>query len=150
MILELFYTQAVTVHTMPVSVEEIQKIVFKLPSKLDPIPTSVLKECKSELMPIITKIVNLSIETNEVPKDFKHAVITPLLKKKGLELIYKNFCPVSGLPFLSKVIEKVLSQQLTQYVTASNLNEQYQSAYRRQHSTETALLKIMNDLQHVV
>ena len=49
-----------------VSVEEIQKIVLKSPSKscmLDHIPTSLLKECKSELMPIITKIVNLSIET---------------------------------------------------------------------------------------
>ena len=113
---------------------------------LDPIPTSLLKECKSELMPIITKIDNLSIETGEMPKDFKHAIITPLLKMKGLELLYKNFHPVSGLPFLSKVIEKVVSQQLTHHVTASNLNEQYQSAYRRQHNTETALLKIMNDL----
>ena len=53
---------------------------------------------------------------------------------------------MSGLPFLFKVIEKVVSQQLTQYDTASNLNEQYQYVYRRQHSTETALLKIMNDL----
>ena len=92
---------------------------------LDPIPTSLLKECKSKLMPIITKIVILSMETGEMPNDFKHAVITPLLKKKGLEFIYKNFRPVSGLPFLSKVIEKVVSQQSTQHVTASNLNEQY-------------------------
>ena len=109
------------------SVGEIQKTVLKSPFKscmLDPIPTSLLKECKSELMPIITKIVNLSIETGEMPKDFKHAIITPLIKKKGLELIYKNIRPVSGLPFLSKVIEKVVSQQLTQHVTASNLNEQ--------------------------
>ena len=119
-------------HFTPVSVEEIHKTVLKSPSKscmLDPIPTSLLKECKSELMPIITKIVNLSIETGEMPKDFKHAIITPLLKKKGLELIYKNIHPVSGLPFLSKVIEKVVSQQLTQHVTASNLNQQYQSAF---------------------
>ena len=113
---------------------------------LDPIPTSLLKECKSELMPIITKMVNLSIETGEMLYDFKHAIITLLLKKKGLELIYKNFCPVSGLPFLLKVTEKVVSQQLTQHVTPTNLNEQYQSACRRQHSTETALLKIMSDL----
>ena len=48
----------------PVSIEEIQKIDLRSPSKscmLDPIPTSLLKECKSELMPIIIKIVNLSI-----------------------------------------------------------------------------------------
>ena len=81
-----------------------------------------------------------------MPNTFKHAVITPLLKKKGLKLIYKNFHPVSGLPFLSKVIEKVISKQLSEHVTSSKLNEQNQSAYRNQHSTETAVLKIMNDL----
>ena len=53
---------------------------------------------------------------------------------------------MSGLPFLSKVIEKVVSEQLTQHVTASNSKEQYQSGYRRQHRTETALLKVINDL----
>ena len=72
---------------------------------LDSVPTSLLKECKFELMPIITKIGNLSIETGKMPDDFKqHAVITLLLKKKGIELIYKIL--LSGLPFLSKVIEK--------------------------------------------
>ena len=95
---------------------------------LDPIPTSLLKECKYELMPIITKIVNLSIETSEIPNDFKHAVITLLLKNKGIEIIYKNFCTVSGLLILSKVTEKVVLQQLSHNVTASNLNEHYQSA----------------------
>ena len=113
---------------------------------LDPIPTSLLKECTLELMPFIAKVVNLSIETGKMPNTFKHAVITPLLKKRGLKLIYKNFRPVSGLRFLSKVIEKVISKQLSEHVTASKLNEQNQSAYRNQHSTETALLKIMNDL----
>ena len=105
-----------------VSVEEIQNIVLKSPPKscmLHPIPTSLLKECKSELMAIITKIVNLSIETREMPNDFKHAVITPHLKKKGIELIYINFSPVSGLP-LSKVIENFVSLQLNHHVTASN------------------------------
>ena len=100
----------------PVYVEEIQKIVLKSPSKscmLDATSTSLLKECKSELMPIITKIVNRSIEIGEMPKDIKHAVIT-LLKKKGLELIYKkNFRPLCGLHFLSKVIKKVVSQHST-------------------------------------
>ena len=69
---------------------------------LDPISTSLLNEHKSEMMPIVTKIVNLSIETSEMPNDFKHAVITRLLKKKGIKLIYKNFRSLYGLPFLSK------------------------------------------------
>ena len=67
----------------------------------------LLKECKSKLLPIITKIVNLSIENGEIAKDFK--LIPELDKKKGTEVIYKNFLPVSGLPFLPKVIEMVVS-----------------------------------------
>ena len=85
----------------PVSVEEVKQIVLKSPSKscmLDPIPTSLLKECTLELIPFIAKVVNVSIETGKMPNTFKHAVITSLLKKKGLKLIYENFCPVSGLP----------------------------------------------------
>ena len=62
---------------------------------LDPIATSLQKECKSELMPIITKIGNLSIETGERPNDFRQAVIILLLKRKGLEL-YKNFHSISN------------------------------------------------------
>ena len=94
----------------PVSVEEISKIVLKSLSKsfmLDPIPTSLLKECKSELMPIITKIVNLSIKTGEMPNDFKHAVITPLLKKKGIELIYKNFSLCLDYPSYPKSLKRL-------------------------------------------
>ena len=112
------------------SVEETEKIVLKSTSKscmLDLIPTSPPKECKPELLPIISKIVSLSIDTGEMAIDFKHTIITPLLKM-SIELIYKHFCPVSGLPFLSKVIEKVVSQQVTEHVTASNLIEQYHSA----------------------
>ena len=58
----------------------------------------------------------------------------------------QNFFPVSGLHFLSKVMEKVISQQsTTQHVNASNLNNEYQSVYRSQHITETAVLKVMNN-----
>ena len=66
------------------------QIVLESPSKscmLDPIPTLLLKECTSELILFIAKIVNLSIESGEMPEAFKHAVITPLLKKKDLNLI---------------------------------------------------------------
>ena len=63
---------------------------------LDSVPTSLLKECKSELMSIITKIVNLSIETGEMPNDFKHAVITPLHsapQKEGIRAYLQKLLP---------------------------------------------------------
>ena len=98
------------------------------------------EKSKSELIPITIKIVNPYMETGEMPSDSKYAAITLLLKRKGIDLVYKTFRPVPGLPFLSKDIEKVVSQKLSQYITASNFNQQYQPAYRCQHSKETTLL----------
>ena len=58
----------------------------------------------------------------------------------------KNYRPVSNLPFLSKIIEKAAVQQMNQHMTENDLHESNQSAYRKNHSTETALLKIFNDI----
>ena len=58
----------------------------------------------------------------------------------------KNYRPVSNLSFLSKVFEKVVVNQLNTHINSSNTSSQYQSAYRKFQSTETALLKIHNDI----
>ena len=68
-------------------------------------------------------------------------VVTPLIKKSSLskdEL--KNYRPVSGLSFISKLVERVVASQLSRHVSLHGLENEYQSAYRRGHSTETALL----------
>ena len=71
----------------------------------------------------------------------------PLLKKPGLDPEnLKNYRPVSNLPFLSKVLEKVVLQQLLDHLESNNLLEPFQSAYRKGHCTETALLRVVNDL----
>ena len=58
----------------------------------------------------------------------------------------KDRCPVSNLHFLSKILEKVILQQLSDHLKATNTLEQFQSAYRAGHSTETLLLRVTNDL----
>ena len=71
----------------------------------------------------------------------------PLLKKTTLNPeILKNYRPVSNLSFLSKIIEKVVPRQFSNHPLANNLFYSHQSAYRAGHSTETALLKSVNDL----
>ena len=81
------------------------------------------------------------------PASLKEAIIKPILKKNNLDPSeYMNFRPISNLPFLSKVIEKVIAAQLTSYVEDNNLCELFQSAYRGNHSTETTLIRVHNDI----
>ena len=115
---------------------------------MDPLPTWLLKQCLPELIPIITSIVNSSLEAGHFPDALKHAQIIPLIKKPGLDCeILKNYRPVANLKFLAKTVERACTAQIQQYLSANNLYGKMQSAYyRSNHSTETALLCVYNDL----
>ena len=130
--------------------EEVRNVIRKAPEKsceLDPIPTWLLKQCLDELIPLVTAIVNRSMETGSVPLCYKSARIRPLLKKSGLDQeTLKNYRPVSNLPFVSKILEKVVDARIEHHLVSNLLHEPLQSAYRKFHSTETALLKVNNDI----
>ena len=82
-----------------------------------------------------------------IPKSLKTAHIRPLLKKTGLDSdILKKYRPVSNLTFISKVIEKVISGRLNEHLINNSLFDPLQSASRDKHSTETALIKVQNDI----
>ena len=99
------------------------------------------------LLPSITKLVSCSLSEGLVPDGFKKTVVTPLIKKASLPLEdLKNYCPVSGLSFISKLVERVVAKQLVDHIHQHDFNNSYQSAYKSGHSTETALLSIKNDI----
>ncbi len=81
-----------------------------------------------------------------MPNDLKLGIIKPLLKKLGLDLVKENYRPVSNLPFLGKLIERIVTLQIVDHLVANELMDIFQSAYRKYHSTETALLKVQNDI----
>ncbi len=133
----------------PVSEDEVRKIIMKTPSKscmLDPLPTQVLKLCIDLLIPVLTIMINLSLEKGYFPAEWKEAIIIPLIKKLGLETIFKSYRPVSNLLYVSKLCERVVAKQYCGHLTANKLYSKFQSAYREGHSTETALLYVQNDI----
>ena len=99
------------------------------------------------LVPAITSIVNLSFQTGVFPQNFKHGLITPLLKKPALDKeVFSNYRPVTNLSFLSKVLERLAAHQLDAHLASHEILSSTQYAYRPNHSTETALLALQNDL----
>ncbi len=69
----------------PISKEELKEIVTKSSDKyckLDPIPTSLSKQCIDDILPLLTKIIDISLQIGDRPKVIKKAIITPLIKSR--------------------------------------------------------------------
>ena len=134
--------------------EDIRKIIGASPSKscdLDPVPTFLVKDYLDTLLPFITRLCNASIREACLPATQKKAIITPVIKKVGADVDdVKNYRPISGLTFLSKVIEKVVAKQLVSYLHSNNLLPKFQSGFRRGYSTETAILRMLSDIYAAV
>ena len=134
----------------PTTTSEVRSIILKSTNAscdLDPFPARLLKHYIDDLIIPITAIINLSTQYGVVPHAFKQAIVTPLIKKKTLcRNEFKNYRPISNLSFLSKILERVVAKRLNAHIEEQLLSNQVQSAYKRFHSTETALLKIHNDI----
>ena len=107
----------------------------------------MLKNCLDILITPITDIINISMETSTFPQNFKEAHVRPLQKKTSLpknEL--KNYRPVSNLSFIFKILEKIVANRLQADIKNNHLSNPLQTAYRKHHSTESALLKVHNDI----
>ena len=91
---------------------------------LDHLPTKVLKELFQTFGPAMLNIMNLSLSTGTVPSTFKTAVIKPLLKKSGLDPeLLSRYRPIANLPFLSKLLERIVANQTIKHLMMKNLCE---------------------------
>ena len=137
-------------HLAAVTVDEVAKVIRLLPSKSSPVdfmPTSLLKSTVDVMAPLITRLANMSFSTGVFPSPLKQGRVTPLLKKSGLDQSdMANYRPITNLSSMSKILEKLAIRRLRPHVMSTGRFSECQSAYRLGHSTETALLKVVNDV----
>ena len=130
--------------------EEMISVIKSMSTKhcdLDPLPTSVVKECVRELSPVLTAMVNQSLQKSSVAETLQKALVFPTIKNPyGDREALTNYRPVSNIPFLSKLLEKVVLGQLNDYLKRHSLLGKHQSGYRVGHSCETLLASMFDDL----
>jgi Reverse transcriptase (RNA-dependent DNA polymerase)/Endonuclease/Exonuclease/phosphatase family len=139
----------------PVTVEEVLNIL-RLPasaksSPVDITPSRLLRLCPTLFSHLITTLANKSFTQASFPTAFKHSQITPLLKKPHLDSANPaNYRPISNLPTIGKVIERLAQNRIRPHISSCTNFSPFQSAYRPGYSTETATLRISNDLLSAV
>jgi len=118
----------------PITPADVVKLVFSLPKKQclsDPLSTWLLKANVDILSPFLCQLFNRCLEHGIVPSSCKSGYVTPLLKKVDLDAAdVKSYRPITNLSVLSKLLERLVAQQLTEYLTENGLLPELQSAYR--------------------
>ena len=113
------------------SMNDVWHIIIRSSKKscsLDPSPTSLVVECMDELLPVITLIINRSLQSGHFPLVWKEAIVTPLLKKCGSDSTnFKNLHPVSNLSYISKLTESAVADQIQSHLAKNYLYPVFQS-----------------------
>lgn len=111
----------------------------------DDIGTALLKPIIDEILPVLNHVFNVSLVNGVFPSLWKQAKIIPIPKKQNADDV-ADFRPISILPTLSKIFEKIIYFQVVSYMDTYSLHNAYQSGFRRGHSTTTALTKVISDI----
>ena len=134
-----------------VSVDEVTKLVRQMAAKNSPsdcLPVTLLKQTTDVMAPLMARLANLSFLSGTFPARYKMGHVTPLIKKPGLDRTDPaNYRPISNLSSFSKLLERLALARLQPLVIGSSNFCPLQSAYRSGHSSETALLKLVNDIR---
>jgi len=122
----------------------INKMKAKNSSGHDNISSKLLKLMAPIIHSILCLIINQSINTGIFPDSLKLAIVKPLFKNKDSENFFGNYRPISLLTTISKIFERVIFNQLYDYMTTNNLFLNSQYGFRKKHSTELAALEFVD------
>ncbi|KAF7253346.1 hypothetical protein EYD10_01268 [Varanus komodoensis] len=114
---------------------------------LDPCPSWLLKKAKDGIGTWILEVVNASLRDGRVLSSLKEAVVRPVLKKASLDPeVAANYRPVANIPFLGKVLERVVAGQLQAFLDETDYLDPFQSGFRPGYGAESALVALYDDL----
>lgn len=134
---------------LPTDESEVELIIRSLRKDAavgwDEIPARLLQECSNTLVPVITHICNISMAEGIFPKSFKKAVVHPIFKNGNRDSV-NNYRPISVLPALSKILEKVLNTRLRLFLKKNSILAPNQFGFREGISTEDAVASLVNDI----
>lgn len=145
-------TQADKFEFVGVSDEEIFFALSQIKTNalgIDGIPAIFLKKLCPFIVPFLTHIVNACITQSYFPSAWKTAIIKPIPKVSSPKSV-EDFRPISILPCISKILERVLKDQMQSFIDDNKLLCEYQSGFRSGHSTETAMLKVCHDIAQAI
>ena len=133
----------------PVDKDLVLTLITNLPNKtcsgIDNISNKLLKQIKHIIVQPLTLIINQSLTSGIYPDEFKISIIT-LLHKKDDRTVISNYRPISLLPTMSKIIERIMHSQLYAYLNENNLIAEQQYGFRLHHSTELVALKLSDTI----
>ncbi len=131
------------------TVEAVEKELLKIPDSKatgdDNIPIRFIKFTKLITAKIICHIINLTIRHNIIPDDWKTATITPIYKD-GDKDDPANYRPISILPALSKILERIIHTQLYEHIDNNNVLSNAQFRFRKGHSTSSCILNLLDTI----
>ena len=132
---------------MNIDEDAINKIIYNLPPKsssgCDGISTKLLKVIAPVIIKPLTLLINQVLNTGTFPDKLKIAKVIPIFKK-GDPSLFENYRPISLLPAISKVLEKIIALQLSSYFEKNKLLFDNQYGFRPKHSTEHAALELID------
>ena len=134
---------------VPVTLDQLHSVILSLPNKGScvpgDVPVKILKLCFNYIGHFLLQIVNTSIVTESVPSSWKCAIVIPL-HKRGEPSQAANFRPITNVPAICKIVEKLVHQQISAYLDYYCLFSPDQHGFMARHSTTTALLTVTDQI----
>jgi len=130
----------------PTTAFEVQQIISKLPNKqcgLYNVPVFIFRSLKVEIGNVIAELFNESLNNGMFPDSLKAARITPIYKS-GNRASVSNYRPISSLPVLSKIFEKLMCRRLMSFINSNNILSEHQFGFRNFVGTSEAITEFLD------